>query len=1339
MIIFDIECFKNFFSIILKKNNDIFKYILFENKELEISKDELINLIQDETLVGFNNFQYDNQMLDYLIENKCSNLDLKILNDSMIGTKDSTYLIRKRYLKNPSIYNSIDLFNRNPINGSLKVYEHYKRLNNISESPISFEDLVKFEDIAEIIQYNIDDVIATEMLFDDVKPLLDSLDDLIKEYEVPCDLKSLKPGKIVDEFFKSTINPTQLPDEIIIDLNQVYDFTIKDKDVNDHLNYIKKYSIKTYDSHTIKSEIKVKKNNIINDDIVEKCNTDFIASILNANIKFGIGGLHSIVQPLDLKSDNDYVLIDCDVNGMYPTVIIKQKIAPFYYSDDVKNKFFKIYSELIQKRTTLKAAGSSLEESYKLILNTLTGKFKEIYSVLYDPSCHVKTCVYAQYFLFSVLENISQYIDTICQVNTDGFSLYVKRENVQYIKDYLNTTPEIQWKVKEFKRFISKDCNNYIALTVDNEVKTKGGTFNLDTFSIPQIIKKSLIDNLLFDKNIEDSINNCNDMYDFLYFAKPQKKNLSFNDKPLKNSVIRFCKVIKDGGTIKSNGKQIANGTNALIQNIINDDDLINLDRQFYINETKKWVFTVKGSEHNNVIKLFGDYGIKLCGKTKTTPKDGIILFKGNANNGKELYNYETVGIDMIEYPQLMYVDIDHIDDKHREVIDLCKNANTIYSSSDLNSDSYRFFFLNNTDIIGQYIWLNSNNETSFEIWNQVKNKVSISGVKQKDINGNILENYIINGTELKPLPIEIYNWVKSHSPDNIKGIAKKPKLKNPEITYDKSDNMTNLFNLMNDSNTRLTTKTGYGKVIFFKNKPDWFTGGGEWRSTTLGIFPILDKVEFDIFISGYKNSFDDDCIKYLKGLIQPFIDQINSKDNTMVTDDKTSENINESIKPVDIDNYNNDDDDDYYTENILRNSPKIPIEIYNSLPVFLKDMCFKFTDERERDIFFLSLITVLSSVLDVSGIYYKQRIFPNIFVFVMANAGSGKSAIKYALDLLFQYKKDMKDDYRRQVLAHTNSGAKTNPPKEKDLRIAGDSSVAILCEKLERNDGKGLIFETEADSIVESFKHDWGNYSSRLRDAFQHEEITVDRQTYSIRIDQPRISCMVSGTPNQMLNLIKSSENGLFSRFTYYTFESDSKFKNPFENNEDLSAFFKSKSGYLSEIIDYYKNNPTNYVPTIDKGLEFELFFNKLNLDLKLFHDDDLVGVVNRIGTQTFKIISTIKAIMDFENNDFSNLIDDNIVDNVLKLMTILTKHMQIIHNNLSKNENVVIKSNPREKLISFIMSQKDVFRRELILVQGENMKISPSTSQRVLKTLIESNKIIKSGKLFYQVNKNN
>src|SRR5690606_29575568 len=113
----------------------------------------------------------------------------------------------------------------------------------------------------------------------------------------------------------------------------------------------------------------------------------------------------------------------------------------------------------------------------------------------------------------------------------------------------------------------------------------------------------------------------------------------------------------------------------------------------------------------------------------------------------------------------------------------------------------------------------------------------------------------------------------------------------------------------------------------------------------------------------------------------------------------------------------------------------------------------------------------------------------------------------------------------------------------------------------LAENDGRGLIFESEGDTLSTIFKSDFGNYSDAFRKAFHHETVSYYRRTDREYVDllAPCLSTLLSGTPEQVHNLIPNAENGLFSRFLFYHLSFDPVWKDTFRNKNKV------------ELIDYF------------------------------------------------------------------------------------------------------------------------------------------------------------------------
>ncbi len=114
--------------------------------------------------------------------------------------------------------------------------------------------------------------------------------------------------------------------------------------------------------------------------------------------------------------------------------------------------------------------------------------------------------------------------------------------------------------------------------------------------------------------------------------------------------------------------------------------------------------------------------------------------------------------------------------------------------------------------------------------------------------------------------------------------------------------------------------------------------------------------------------------------------------------------------------------------------------------------------------------------------------------------------------------------------------------PKLKLLLISGNITSSMLIQQFDENDGEMslMIFETEIDGLTNmmSNKTFGGDNSQVLRKAYHNELITQMRKgnLESLCANQPKLAIFMTGTPSQLIGMFKSNDDGLFSRFTFFT-----------------------------------------------------------------------------------------------------------------------------------------------------------------------------------------------------------
>lgn len=469
--------------------------------------------------------------------------------------------------------------------------------------------------------------------------------------------------------------------------------------------------------------------------------------------------------------------------------------------------------------------------------------------------------------------------------------------------------------------------------------------------------------------------------------------------------------------------------------------------------------------------------------------------------------------------------------------------------------------------------------------------------------------------------------------------------------------------------------------------------------------------------------------------------------------------NMQDFAKFANIANSNNSKNDYEESEKVtLINMPYLPNHVFDKLPNILKKGCEVFKDLRERDVFFTGAISILSGCMNpVSGNYRGKRNFANLYSFVIAPAASGKGSLTYARDLgnkyherlvaessekLKQYKiKEI--EYKKNLANKAIDVSSLEPPIEppfKVLYIPANCSSARVVQHLKENDEMGIFCETEADSMGNVLKQDWGGYSDLLRKAFQHEPISLSRKTdkeYS-EIKSPRLSVALAGTPGQVENLIKTAEDGLFSRFIFYKFKTELKWIDADENMNgvNLTSHFDSLSNEVLIFVDYLiKLNEVNF--TLQKH-QWKIL-NKYGSDqlakLGNLISEDLAGTSIRLVVILFRFCLILTALRYFDNGEYTKefICFDEDFEIAHDLVNVYAEHSIQMFYELPKSGNVTEKV--IQKLFDVLPFQFQ--RKKAVEIAESKFQIKPRTTDLYLTKLTNANYIEKIKNGFYQKTK--
>src|SRR5690606_23658817 len=148
-----------------------------------------------------------------------------------------------------------------------------------------------------------------------------------------------------------------------------------------------------------------------------------------------------------------------------------------------------------------------------------------------------------------------------------------------------------------------------------------------------------------------------------------------------------------------------------------------------------------------------------------------------------------------------------------------------------------------------------------------------------------------------------------------------------------------------------------------------------------------------------------------------------------------------------------------------------------------------------------------------------------NLFLFITAQASAGKGRLVHCRQLVNPIHKELREEaklhkqhYESELAEYnTKKGKeegieKPSKPPEKMLFIPANNSSTGAYHLFADRDGKGLIFETERDTVAHPFISDYGNYSDGCRKAFHHDSISYYRRTDRefLDIERPCLSTVL-------------------------------------------------------------------------------------------------------------------------------------------------------------------------------------------------------------------------------------
>ena len=307
--------------------------------------------------------------------------------------------------------------------------------------------------------------------------------------------------------------------------------------------------------------------------------------------------------------------------------------------------------------------------------------------------------------------------------------------------------------------------------------------------------------------------------------------------------------------------------------------------------------------------------------------------------------------------------------------------------------------------------------------------------------------------------------------------------------------------------------------------------------------------------------------------------------------------------------------------------------------------------------------------------------------------------------------------------------GPKPKKPAQTMLIIPANTSSTAVYQLLADNGGKGLIFETEGDTLANAFESDFGNFSDGFRKAFHHEPISYHRRSgdEDVEIESPQLSTVLTGTPRQIVSLIKDAENGLFSRFIFYRLNSKLDWKDVLGGQTGLSldARFTALGDRFVEFYDIlYQSGQINFLVSDSQRQKFNNYFSNLQSEYYNIFKDDILASVRRLGLICYRIVMILSSLRMMETGDFSPELycQDEDFDTALTISRILAVHMAYVFDELTTAEHsrstTAAKS---EKRLRFLNNLPKEFDRQDYIETAAQCGVPSSTAEKWVRTFCD------------------
>jgi len=496
--LFDTEVYWNYFLAAFKsvKTGKVLR--LEKSDRCVLDRKKLRQVLNEYCTVGFNSIPFDIPIVSAALAG-FSNKALKQIANEIIKDDAKPWEISRTYDFELIECDHVDLIEIAPGQNSLKIYNGKMHGRRMQDLPVDENAVLTHDEMDVVSNYCVNDLDATGLLMQTLKEQLALREQMTKQYGV--DLRSKSDAQIAEAVIKKELKRLtgEEPKKPKIVPGKRYKYRVPD-----FIRY-ESPELKEVLANVQSADFAISSSGkVLMPDVLKKAKIRIGGSVF----RMGIGGLHSSEKSIAHRADGSTRIVDRDVRGYYPQIILNLGLYPKHLGP----VFLRVFRSSVERRNKAKDRVDELKKlvkcandeatlpkqelktnedvsgSLKIVNNGAFGKLGSKWSVLFAPDLMIQVTIGGQLSLLMLIEMVELAGFRVISANTDGIVIVcpnARQARLEAVIAEWEKRTGFETEETEYRALYSRDVNNYFAVKTDGSVKKKGA------YAEPKIVASS--------------------------------------------------------------------------------------------------------------------------------------------------------------------------------------------------------------------------------------------------------------------------------------------------------------------------------------------------------------------------------------------------------------------------------------------------------------------------------------------------------------------------------------------------------------------------------------------------------------------------------------------------------------------------------------------------------------------------------------------------------------------------------------------------------------------------------------------------------------------------------